>query len=205
VACARGEFTRAIALAEPLARRAADRSVRVSASLTLASALRQTDRHRLARPHDERALRLATDKAERAHALIGLAADAVGVGDRPACERRLRQAAEAAPRGDWRVWVRLYWVRAEHALLADDPRHAARWAALALARAKRAGAARHVAKSLLFLGVALDAAGDARARRPLTEAARAAARLGAEPIAAVAHDVLARSAGGSRAAGTARR
>jgi len=190
VAAARGDFQAAERLAEPLARGARDVGIRVSASLTLGSVLRQTGRHRRARAHDLRAARLATTSSARAHALIGLAADAVGVGDAGTCAGRLAEAAGVVPRGDWRARVRLDWVRAEHALLVNRPRAAARAAARALSRSRAAGARRHEAKSSLFLGAALATAGDDGARRPLRDAERLAARLGAVPIARVARELL---------------
>ena len=190
VAAARGDFPAAEYLAEPLARRARDPEIRVAASLTLGSVLRQTGRHRLARAHDLRAARLATTPAARAHAFIGLAADSVGLGDAGGCARRLAEAAAVVPRGDWRARVRLDWVRAEHALLTGRPRIAARAAARALERSKTAGARRHEAKSSLFLGAALAAAGDPGCRKALRDAERVAKRVGATPIARVARELL---------------
>lgn len=189
VAAARGRFTPAAAIAEGLARSAADPSVRVAASVTLGSVLRQTGRHREAVPWDRRALRLARTPSERAHAFVGLAADAVGVGDAERCGARLAEASRAAPRDDWRARVRLDWVRTEHALLRGRPRLAAGAASRALDRSRAARARRHEAKSLLFLGVALAESGDPRARALLARAERLAAAIGARPIAVVARDV----------------
>lgn len=195
IAATRGAFIDAEAGARRLLRSA---DVGVAAALTLGSVLRQTDRHALAQPVDSRALRDADTLEERAHALISLAADAVGAGDRQACARRLRAATAVVPAGAWRARVRLCWVQTEHALLCGDAGRAVAAANVALARARRAGARRHEAKSLLFLGVALgeahreqgarstDLSGVAELRR-----ARILAReIGAQPIARVASDVL---------------
>lgn len=182
LAAAAGSF----ADAEARARRLLDDpEVGVAAALTLGSVLRQTARHDLARAIDDDALRRASSAEQRAHALISLAADAVGVTDRTTCARRLRAAGDIVPARAWRARVRLAWVQTEHALLTDDPARAVVCARDALARARRADARRHEAKSLLFLGVALGG-GQAELR-----AARALAReLGARPIAQVADAVL---------------
>lgn len=193
IACARGAFADALALATPLFE---DAAVGVPALITAGSVLRQTARHGQARDLDRRALLRATTRADRAHALIGLAADAVGLAQPSRVATHLEQAAVATPRGDWRVAVRLSWVRAEHSLLTQDARGAVRWSQAALRRSRTAGARRHEAKSLLFLGAAREVAGDARgAIQPLRDAARIAQRIGAVPIAAVARDVLSRLPG----------
>lgn len=197
VACATGDLSAAERIAGPLAR-VRDPEIRARAAITLASALRQRGRHARARVHDRRALDAAGSAAGRvsrelrAHALISLAADAVGLGDASRCARILRAAAAAAPRGDWRVAVRLGWVRAEHALLRERPREAVAHARRALERSRRTGAARHEAKSLLFLGASLQAAGEAGARPALRRAGALARRTRARAIAAVAEDLLSR-------------
>lgn len=189
VAAARGDFPAAERRCRALLS-STDATVRARAALTLGSVLRQTRRHAEAREIDRRALRAATGESGRAHALIGLAADAVGMGDAAECARKLARAARIAPRSDWRVWVRLRWVRAEHALLTGNCRAAIPQARAALARSRATKAARHEAKSLLFLGVALDACGEPGARAALSRAERIAARIGARPIAAVARERL---------------
>jgi tetratricopeptide (TPR) repeat protein len=151
--------------------------------VTLGSVLRQTGRHRDALAVERRALRDAPTPAHRAHLLIGLAADAVGLGDLAAADRALRLVPRA---GGWRAAVRLAWVRCERELLAGRPARAARHAARALALARRAGSARHEAKSLLFLGVARREAGLEGAREALEEAERLARLVGARPVAEVA-------------------
>ena len=193
IAAAQGSFQESLSLARPLATRASDPRVKVACCLTSASVLRQTGQHLEARPYDRRALRLASTRAEGAHALIGLAADAVGLHDARRCSAHLIDAAAAAPRHDWRVWVRLGWVRCEHALMTGRAREAAAHAKRSLERAEGVGARRHVAKSHLFLGVALGEAGLPGARSHLMSAERTATRIGAEPIAAVARQVLGRA------------
>jgi tetratricopeptide (TPR) repeat protein len=190
--CAEGRFGSALRRAGSLSEDARDRAVRVAASVTAGSALRQMGEHRRARAFDERALRSAATRPERAHALIGLAADAVGAGDAAGCARRLARAAEFA-RGDARAGIRLDWVRAEHALMTGDARAAARFAKRALARSRAREMKRHEAKSSLFYGVALAAAGDEEAAKHLRTAERIARRIGAKPIATVAHDVRTRA------------
>lgn len=195
IACARGDFAGAERRARALLR-AADPAVRARAAITLGSVLRQTGRHAAGRRVDERALAAARavpgreGDALRAHALIGLGADAVGLADAPCCARMIARAAAAAPRGDWRVSVRLAWVRTEHALMTSRPRAAVATARRALARSERAGARRHVAKSWLFLAAALREAGDPGWREAARHAAALARRIGARPVGAAAKDLL---------------
>jgi hypothetical protein len=98
--------------------------------------------------------------AARLDALIGLAADAVGLGD-PATCRRLLDLVGAGLEGhpSWRPAVRAGWVRAELALIQGHAGDAVTPAAAALAAATRAGAVRHVLKSRIVLVVARGAAG----------------------------------------------
>ena len=152
-------------------------------------------------------MRSAPTRILRAHLFVGLAADAVGMGDLGAVDRALDRAHALRTR-DPRVAIRLRWVRCERELLAGRPEHAARWARSAEAMSRRIGARRHVAKSLLFFGAAQlelarrsDGAEAARsktaARRALREAADVAARIGARPVAHAARELL-RSAGRGR-------
>src|SRR5262249_15220730 len=89
-------------------------------------------------------------------------------------------AGVAAP--GWRARIRLAWVGAEVALLCGRPADAAEQAADAVRRATAAGAPRHLAKSLLFRGVAEQVLGDPAAAATLDRAARAAAGLGLLPL-----------------------
>ena len=191
VAASRGEFSRARALGQPLAASARSRAVRVAAAITLASVLRQMSRHAAAERWDRAALDGARTDTERAHALIGLAADAIGRGRVPACEARLAEADELGLAGDWRVQVRLDWVRVERALTAGRPRDGLAPGRRAVRRSREADALRHIAKSRLFYGVALaDAGFAAAAQRELTAAARGARACGAGRVARVARTVL---------------
>lgn len=185
VLCAEGAFERALAIAMPLARSTS--KVRARAAVTAGSALRQLRRYDEARAVELAALRNAHARSDRAHLLIGLAADAVGTGDARTCARRLKEAERALPARDWRARVRLDWVRCEHALLTGNPRAAAGFARTALRRALRARALRHAAKSLLFLGVSLRAQGrDEEGREALRAAAKLARACGAAYLARVA-------------------
>ncbi|HVL90530.1 MAG TPA: hypothetical protein VM841_09895 [Actinomycetota bacterium] len=183
-----GRFDQALELAMDLAQGSADSDLAARSLITAASSLRQTGRHLPAHPLDESAMRLATTDATRAHALIGLAADAAGLG-RESSEP-IEQAAALAPPGDWRVRVRLAWVRCEQALVAGRARRAATNARDALDRSRAAGARRHEAKSLLFLAFSLREAGDHDWVADMKLAKSIAARIGAAPVAAVAAEAL---------------
>lgn len=114
--------------------------------------------------------------AARADALIGLVADAVGLGRLALARRRLARAGRAlAADRSWRTAVRLDWVRAEVALLGGRPAEAVAAATAALRRAQAADAPRHAAKSLLILGAAVDVRDGATAAVPLLQQAAAAA------------------------------
>ncbi len=118
-------------------------------------------------------------------ARLGLAADAVGLGDEAAARVELEQAtALLEGRSDWwRQKVRALWVRAEVALLGGDPGAAVKAADGAVSLAEGSGAPRHVAKSLLFLGVAQVQGGDPdEAVETLRRAATLAERLGCLPL-----------------------
>ncbi|TML79152.1 MAG: hypothetical protein E6G04_06525 [Actinobacteria bacterium] len=191
VASSRGEFARARALAAPLAELAHARAVRVAAGITLGSVLRQTARHARAEAWDQWALDQARTDAERAHALIGLAADAIGRHRVSSCDARLAEADAIGVAADWRAQVRLDWVRVERALTIGRPRDGLRPGKRGVRIARGADARRHVAKSRLFYGVALvDAGFLAAARRELTAALRGAQACGAGRVARVAHTVL---------------
>ncbi|HLW17600.1 MAG TPA: hypothetical protein VKV69_09610 [Actinomycetota bacterium] len=191
VASSRGEFKAARALSEPLAVSARSREIRVAAAITLASVLRQTSRHAAAERWDRVALEKARADVERAHAIIGLAADAIGRGRVSACEARLADADALGLDGDWRVQVRLDWVRVERALTIGRARDGLAAGRRAVRRSREADALRHIAKSRLFYGVALaDAGFAAAARRELMAAERGARACGAGRVARVAHTVL---------------
>ena len=127
------------------------------AAATVASVHRQLGRHADARPYDLRGLALTDGAGEAAFdCRLGLASDAVGLGDVEAANAELVEAAGLVPGRDdwWRQRVRLDWVRSEVALLEDNPTQAVEAAEAAVAGAEEARAPRHVAKGLLFLGLA---------------------------------------------------
>lgn len=198
-----GRYAAAAALLEPLTRH----RVAVVASLAasaLASHRRQLGGHAAALRLDGLALRRAIEAGEvreaggaasagwerddpdgldvsgaLADALIGLAADHLGLGRLVEAEVLLRRAAAVvAVGGGWRAEVRLGWVRAELSLASGRPSDSVSPAerALAVSREKRAG--RHAAKSGLILGAALAArreTGDGERARELVESALASA------------------------------
>ncbi|MGQ0575095.1 MAG: hypothetical protein ACT4RN_12950 [Pseudonocardia sp.] len=133
-----------------------------------------------AAPCGNSALRAA--ETARVDALVGLAADAIGIGDLHGAQRLLgaadrhgdarcrpldgnRDVAAAA----WRPAVRAQWVRAELALREGRAVDAVGPAAEALAGAVRAGALRHVVKSRIVLAVARAAADPDAAPAAVTE------------------------------------
>ena len=172
------------------------------AAATLASVARQLGRHEEARALDQRALDLAGEAAEaRFDAVLGLAADAVGLEQITEADAALADAATLADgRSDWwRQRVRLDWVRAEVALLRNRPDEAVTRAAMAVTLAEASGAPRHVAKGLLFGGVAQVQTGETdEAAVTLRRAATLAESLGAVPLVWPARAVL-----GALVAGTA--
>jgi hypothetical protein len=165
------------------------------AAATLASLNRQLARHAVAEEFDRRGLQLAGDHPEAVFdCRLGLAADAVGLGRLADARDALAVAEElAAGREDWwRQRIRLDWVRAEVALLADEPDAAAAAAARSVARAEQARAPRHVAKGLLFQGVAEDRTGATDPVGTLRRAAILADDLGTLPLVWPARGLLAR-------------
>lgn len=188
---AAGKFGSALTVLDPLAAQASTdiperRLFAALAAATSASVRRQLGQHLEARAMDEKAFALADGGAEACFdALLGLAADAVGLGDAPTARGYLDRADEiAAPRTDWwRQKVRLSWVRAETALLEGDPAAAEVVLSSAVQSAEASGAPRHVAKSLLFLGVAqVQAEQLEQATGTLRRAATLAESLGTIPL-----------------------
>jgi hypothetical protein len=156
--------------------------------------LRQLGRHEAAEELDRAALATATTPEERADAVVGLVADAVGQLDLATARRRLAGAvAELDDHSPWRPTVRLAWVRAETALLGDDPTVAVGCARSALRLSREVRAWRHAVKSGLVLGASLDAAGHRRAAvRVLGGVAAQADRLGLIPLVWPARTIRAR-------------
>jgi tetratricopeptide (TPR) repeat protein len=161
---------------------------------TLGSIHRQLGRHGEARVHDEVALELSAATGEAGFdALLGLAADAVGLGDASAARDHLGQArALTDGRAEWwRQRVRAGWVQAEVALLESRPEEAVVAASAAVDLAEQVGAPRHVAKGLLFQGVAqVEAGRHEEASALLRRAGLLAESLGTLPLLWPARAVL---------------
>lgn len=144
---------------------------------TRASFHRQLGWHAVARRWDGRALALAGADPEAAvDALIGLAADALGLGRLAASAALLQratallQAAEAAPP---RLAIRFAWVNAELAMAAGDGPAALQHARRASELAERAlpELRRHRVKSDVVLAAALCSAGELARSRELADIA----------------------------------
>jgi hypothetical protein len=149
-----------------------DEVIAALAGSTLASHLRQMGGHAAAKRVDASALRRlavlgrpAGDEVDPAgvdlagawsDALLGLAADAVGLG-RLGEARRLADAASRLDTGAWRPAVRLGWVRAEISLAAGRPGDAVSPAERAAELAATSGSLRHQVKSAMVLAAALTA------------------------------------------------
>jgi hypothetical protein len=151
---------------------------------THGSFLRQLGWHTLARGWDGRALALAGDDPEaRADALVGLAADAVGVGRFAAAATLLTRAdaalADALQPGLLpaltanRLTVRRGWVGAELAMASGDGATAVTRAedAVGLANTTTAASARHRIKSDVVLAAALCSAGALKRARAVAQRA----------------------------------
>lgn len=160
---ASGRYGGALRVLGPLLETAGQTSpeTRLFASLaaaTTASVHRGLGRHEQARALDESGLVMANEMSEAVFdATLGLTIDAVGLGDLALARTRLAEAeALVAGRDEewWRQRVRFDWTRTEVALLADDPAEAVAAATASVERAEAARAPRHVAKGLLFQGVA---------------------------------------------------
>ena len=158
-------------------------------SSTIASVHRQLGRHAVARDADAAALDLTDGTGEAAFdAQVGLAADAVGMEDLDEAVARAAAAEALIPeRSDewWRQRVRLGWVQADIALLEGQAVEAAAAAQQAVDRAENARAPRHVAKGLLYLGIAqVSGASEepAEAAQTLRRAATLAESLGTVPL-----------------------
>ncbi|MEP7053873.1 MAG: hypothetical protein ABI912_01325 [Actinomycetota bacterium] len=190
---AAGRYGHALEVLNPLLaggeEAAAPPEVRLFAALagaTLGSVHRQLGIHETAREMDGRGLALTEGTGEPAFACrLGLAADAVGLGDSASAHSEADTAATLLPERPtewWRQRVHYDWVRTEIGLLDDDAEGAVDTADSAVERAERARAPRHVAKSLLFLGVAQVQLGMPEGAGSLRRAATLAEGLGALPL-----------------------
>jgi hypothetical protein len=154
---------------------------------TQGSFLRQLGWHTVARRWDGRALALAgADPEAGADALIGLAADALGVGRFAAAATLLARAdpllTSAVPD---RLPVRRGWVAAELAMARGEGDVAVHHAgeAVELAAAMAIPSARHRAKSEVVLAAALCSAGNIERARAVADAAlQTTGRLGLLPL-----------------------
>jgi hypothetical protein len=151
---------------------------------TGASFLRQLGRHAEARSWDGRALAVAGSDADAgADALIGLAADALGVGRFAASSMALGRAAGLVTESSPRLRVRLAWVSAELAMACGQGSAALGHAKRAVANAEASGSARHAVKSAVVLAAAHCSAGDLNAARTGADAAlEETRRLGMIPL-----------------------
>jgi hypothetical protein len=145
---------------------------------TEASFLRQLGGHRLARGWDGRALALAPPGEATVDALVGLAADALGVGRLAASARLLGRAAEAledAGAAPPRLAIRLAWVSAELAMAGGQGEAALHHArrGVELAEAALPELRRHRVKSDVVLAAALCSAGAPGHSRDVADAALA--------------------------------
>lgn len=193
---ARGRAAAARALLDELIRDARSAAaVRSLALATRASLTRQAGHHAVARGDDGTAVRIAFAeapgasvwvRAARVDALVGLAADSLGIGDFGASSRLLQRAgrevdADLAADGvdgsaaagwvcDGRPRLRLAWVRAELALYSSDPQ-SGEYAARAVELAVGAPSLRHRVKTDLIAAASSAAVGE------IDEAAREAERI----------------------------
>jgi hypothetical protein len=158
------------------------------AAATVASVHRQLGRHTVAWEFDALGLTAADALPGLDEAVfdcrLGLASDAVGLGEIEIAGTELGVAAGLAEIHPdwWRQRVRLDWVRAEIALLEADPIAAQEAASEAIDAAELAHAPRHVAKGLLFLGVAKAHLGSPDTVTTLRRAATLAEQLGTTPL-----------------------
>jgi hypothetical protein len=177
-----GRYGNAIADLDDLCRTRGHGPMVSLAHSTRASFLRQLGWHDRARGWDGRALALAgTDPEAGADALIGLAADALGVGRFAASAVALGRAGELV--GGSRLPVRLEWVSAELAMARGEGATAVGHAERAVELAAVLGSARHAVKSEVVRAAALCSAGDVDASRRVADAAlEDTDRLGIIPL-----------------------
>ena len=193
-AAGQGRYSCALADLEQLERRADAGPLRALGLSTRASFHRQLGWHDRARPLDGQSLALAgTDAEGGADALIGLAADALGVGRIAASACALTRASRlVSDAGVPRLPVRHAWVSAELAMVRGDGRSAIAHAETAVALAGDLGSVRHHVKSTVILAAALCCAGEtAAARHQADDALAGAARAGLVPLRWAAASLLA--------------
>jgi len=187
-----GRYGSAYADLAALRRDVADQRLVSLAHSTQGSLLRQLGWHTVARGWDGRALALAgTDPEASADALIGLAADALGVGRFAVAATLLTRADAALAPAELpdhvadRLAVRRRWVAAELAMAAGDGPTAVRNAeeGVELAQAMAVASVRHRVKSDMVLAAALCSAGVTERARAVAQAAlQATGRFGLTPL-----------------------
>jgi tetratricopeptide (TPR) repeat protein len=180
-----GRYGSALADLDRLHRAVAHGPIASLALSTRASFLRQLGWHDRARSVDGRALALAQGAATpAADALIGLAADALGVGRFAASARALQRAADLVTASPWpRLPVRYVWVSAELAMVRGDGASAVGHAERAVELASSLGSERHTVKSRVILAAAHCSSGDIDAsRRAADDALRQAGSFGLIPL-----------------------
>lgn len=172
------------------------------ASSTRASFLRQLGWHHVARGWDGRAAALAHTDEAWADAMIGLAADALGVGRFAASARALELATpRVADSGSDRLPIRLAWVSAELAMFRGDGAAAVAPAERGVRLSSDFGSVRHAVKSRVVLAAALCSAGDfPSARREGREALDQALGSGLVPLQWAVASLLADIADDARSA-----
>ena len=170
---------------------------------TQASFLRQLGWHDKARGWDGRGLALAgADREGRVDALIGLAADALGVGRFAASAEALRLAQGLLDGGPGRLAVRLAWVSAELAMATADGAMAVGHAERAVELAAALGSARHTVKSDVVLAAALCTAGRLDRSRAVADAALDTTQvLGIIPLSWALASLMAEIGSGTHSAG----
>ena len=169
---------------------------------TQASFLRQLGWHEKARGWDGRALAAAgTDREGQIDALIGLAADALGVGRFAASADALRRAQGLLDGGPARLAVRLAWVSAELAMATGDGAAAIGHAERAADLAAALGSARHRVKSDVVLAAALCSDGQPDRSRAVADAALDTTQsLGIVPLSWALACLMAEIGSGTRSA-----
>jgi len=140
----------------------------------------------IAAEHHDQVAATTNVSAVRCDALIGLTADAVGVGDLPLARARLAAATSAWQPHWWREGIRLAWVHAETELLGEQISEAPAVLQRALLTARVHRAPRHEAKTAAFLAVMTrirdEAGGRQLARQLLDSAAQQAQSLSLRPL-----------------------
>lgn len=161
------------------------RHIAGAAAATLASIHRQVGKFAEARAFDDWAATVAaSDPRVAFEAVLGSAADCVGVGDREGATVQVAQARAMCSENPswWRERIRLGWVQCEVALILDRAAEAIAPLTRSVQEAEQVGAPRHVAKSLLFLSAAMHTVGDPAALSVMGRAALLAESLGAWPL-----------------------